>query len=248
MNYTILVPQGAEYQAVCRGLSKTGSPQPQVLPIPIGYQPVTHYLEKWQKSEQFLTDTRPQVLLMGLAGSLSPQYNIGDIVLYQNSIWVSNQSEPSLPGSDRKLQLNSQTLPSAISTDSTLTTLVHHHLQEKTYLVKGLTSDRLIWSSLEKQQLSQLYQAGVVDMEGYAVLKVLNSKEVAVAMLRVISDDCYYDLPDLNCAFSPDGALKALPLAIGMIRQPLAATRLIRGSLKGLRVLQEVTADLFRVC
>ena len=103
----------------------------------------------------------------------------------------------------------------------------------------------LIWSSSEKHQLGQVYQAGVVDMEGYALLKVLNRLGVAVAMLRVISDDCYYDLPDLNFAINPDGKLEPLPLAMGMLRQPIAATRLIRGALQGLRVLQQVTADLF---
>jgi len=237
---TILVPQGAEYQAVCRGLSQISTPHPQVLAIPIGCEPVTRYLEKWQKSEQFPTYPHTRILLMGLAGSLSPQYKLGDIVLYQDCICPSNQSKSWLSQSDRKLQLDSPTLPSALSTDSELTNLIKHHLQEKAYLVRGLTSDRLIWSSSQKRQLGQIYQTAVVDMEGYAVLEVLNSTGVAVAMLRVISDDCYYDLPDLNFAISPDGVLETFPLAMGMMRQPLAATRLIRGSLKGLRILQQV--------
>ncbi|NEP61216.1 MAG: phosphorylase [Symploca sp. SIO2G7] len=242
---TILVPQGAEYQAVCRGISQTNAPQPQILAIPIGGKSVTCYLAKWQKSEQFPTHPQPKVLLMGLAGSLSPQYHLGDMVLYQDCLYPANQFKQSLPTSDRQLQLDSPTLPSTIATDTELTTLVQHHLPERADLVKGLTSDRIIWSSSEKRQLGQSYQAAVVDMEGYAVLEVLYSMGVAVAMLRVISDDCYYDIPDLNFAINPDGKLKSLPLAMGMIRQPLAATRLIRGSLKGLRVLQQVTASLF---
>jgi len=40
-------------------------------------------------------------------------------------------------------------------------------------------------------------------------------------MLRVISDDCEHDLPDLTSALSPDGSLQPLPLAIGLLRQPL---------------------------
>ncbi|NEQ67717.1 MAG: phosphorylase [Symploca sp. SIO2D2] len=239
---TILVPQGAEYQAVCRGLSQINPPQPQVIAIPIGCEPVTRYLAKWQKSEQFLTHPQPKILLMGLAGSLSPQYHLGDIVLYQDCVYPANQSECSLPTIDRQLSLNSPTLP----TDKELTTLIQHHLPERADLVRGLTSDRIIWSSSEKRQLGQVYQAAVVDMEGYAVLEVLYSMGVAVAMLRVISDDCYHDLPDLNCAISPEGKLESLPLAMGMVRQPLAATRLIRGSLKGLRILQQVTASLFQ--
>ena len=240
---TILVPQGAEYQAVCRGLSQINAPQPQVIAIPIGCEPVTRYLAKWQKGEQFLTHPQPKILLMGLAGSLSPQYHLGDMVLYQDCLYPANQSEGSLLTSDdRQLPFNSPILP----TDKELTILIQHHLPERADLVTGLTSDRIIWSSSEKRQLGQVYQAAVVDMEGYAVLEVLYSMGVAVAMLRVISDDCYYDLPDLNFAISPEGKLESLPLAMGMIRQPLAATRLIRGSLKGLRVLQQVTASLFK--
>jgi len=282
---TILVPQGAEYQAVCRGLSPINAPQPQVIAIPIGCEPVTRYLAKWQKSEQFLTHPQPNILLMGLAGSLSPQYHLGDIVLYQDCVYPvisspveylhfgENKAEPTpnpskegnrrqkavqqsccrrlgkekgckveINDNYRQLPLNSPTLP----TDKELTTLIQHHLPERADLVRGLTSDRIIWSSSEKRQLGQVYQAAVVDMEGYAVLEVLYSMGIAVAMLRVISDDCYYDLPDLNFAISPEGKLETLPLAMGMMRQPLAATRLIRGSLKGLRVLQQVTASLFK--
>lgn len=243
--HTILVPQGAEYQAVCRGLSQASTPQPQVLAIPIGSEPVIDYLKRWHKSEQFPTNSHQKILLLGLAGSLSPQYNLGDIVLYQDCVCTSNQSELGLAESNHKLLLDYPTLPSALSTDYELTTLLQHHLPQRVDLVRGLTSDRLIWSSSEKRQLGQVYQAGVVDMEGYAVLEVLNHLGVTVAMLRVISDDCYYDLPDLNFAISSDGKLEPLPLAMGMIRQPIAATRLIRGSLQGLRVLQQVTADLF---
>jgi hypothetical protein len=65
-----------------------------------------------------------------------------------------------------------------------------------------------------------------------------------VGMIRVVSDDCFHDLPDLSAAFSPEGSLKPLPLAIGMARQPLAASRLIRGSLKGLSRLEKLSRQL----
>jgi nucleoside phosphorylase len=111
--------------------------------------------------------------------------------------------------------------------------------------VKSLTSDRVIWSAAEKRYLSEQYGADVVDMEGFAVLEFLSQAGVAIAMLRVISDDCQHDIPDLNSSVSPDGALQPLSLATQMLRQPIAATRLIRGSLKGLKVLQEITTTLF---
>lgn len=215
----ILVPQGAEYQAVCRGLISINSPKPLVLPIPIGCNALTKHLEKLQQAGHF--QNSPQnVLLMGLCGSLSAQYVVGDVVVYQDCINEVNSSQ---------------------SCNSELTESLSKNLKEKAYLVKGLTSDRLIHSASEKQYLGQLYNTDVVDMEGLAVLEVLKK----VGIVRVISDDIHHDLPNLASAISPDGALLPLPLALGMMRQPIATTRLIWGSLRGLRVLQNTTRLLF---
>ncbi|NET63746.1 MAG: phosphorylase [Moorea sp. SIO1G6] len=229
----ILVPQGAEYQAICRGINQiTGRPLPRILSIPIGAEPVTQYLETWlQTTTNFPKHSQPQVLLMGLCGSLSPNYSVGDIVVYNDCVAIDrNQDRPE---------------PLVQQCCSQLTSLVQQQLGKKANLVRGLSSDRIIWSSLEKRQLGQSYQADVVDMEGFATLSVLNAKGFAVAMVRVISDDSYYNIPDLTSAISADGSLKPLPLAMGMLKQPIAATRLIRGSLRGLKVLEELSIRLF---
>ena len=190
----------------------------------MGIEPLIHYLG--QRREQ-ISDFQ-SLLLVGLCGSLSPEYAIGDIVLYQECIYAPPSSPPQLRGCDRSL-----------------TAILHRNLQEKASLVRGLTSDRPIWSAQEKRHLGQRYGAGAVDMEGFAALDFLEGAGVAVAMLRVISDDCCHNLPDLNPAFRPDGSLAPFPLTLGLLRHPLAAARLVRGSLRGLEVLQQVTADLF---
>jgi hypothetical protein len=225
---TILVPQGAEYKAVCRGLSPIKPPKPLVVPIPVGSKPVTHYLERWQQTEDFLTTKPLGILLMGLCGSLSPQLAVGDIVNYQTCAYMSNQTTALLH-----------------SCDGELTTLLHHKLGEQVSRVKGFTSDRIIVSAEEKRHLGQLYNSQVVDMEGFAALEVLSRVGVAVGMVRVVSDDADRNLPNLSSAISPEGSLQPLPLALGMMRQPIAASRLIRGAMHGLRVLQEVTTKLF---
>ncbi len=224
----ILVPQGAEYGSVCRSLNRVTVPTPSVFPIPVGFKPLTRYLERWQQAGHLRESSQPKVLLMGLCGSLTPNYSIGEIVLYRDCVC--------------KLDTGLQQLRNC---DPELTTLLHHQLKDKAFLVKALTSDRLVSSAAEKRQLGQSYQAEVVDMEGFAALEVLTQAGVAVAMVRTISDDTHHDLPDLSSAISPDGLLEPLPLAIGMLRQPIAATRLIRGSLRGLKVLQAVTTSLF---
>lgn len=109
----------------------------------------------------------------------------------------------------------------------------------------GLTSDRLIYAANEKRYLGQVYGADVVDMEGFAALEVLSRFGVAVSMLRVVSDDIHHNIPNLTNAFNPDGSLQARLLAIGLLRQPIAATRLIFGAMRGLQVLQNVTTFLF---
>ena len=165
---------------------------------------------------------------MGLCGSLSPDYAIGDIVVYQECVYESKGSTPRWQSCDREL-----------------TTLLHHKLKERASLVRAFTSDRIIFSAKEKRHVGQINNADVVDMEGFAALDVLSQAGVAVAMVRVISDDSHHNIPNLTSVLSPDGSLQPLPLAIAMIQQPIAATRLIRGAIHGLRSLQQVTTVLF---
>lgn len=227
--HAILVPQGPEYKAVSQGLSRVSVPTPPVLPIPVGQAPLTRHLEKLQQAGQILNHPQPRVLLMGLCGSLTPRYDVGDIVIYQGCVYGGSNAAT----------------PKKRPCEPALTATLYHRLKERAILVKALTSDRLIYSAVEKRHLSQLYGADVVDMEGFAALEVLSQAGAAVAMIRVISDDCHHNLPDLSSALSPDGSLKSLPLAIGLMRQPIAAARLIRGALRGLQVLQEITTCLF---
>ena len=215
---TILVPQGAEYKAVCRGLSDVTGSIPTLVAIPVGMKPLLKYLQQGQ----FLAP-KSRVLIMGICGSLSDRYTVGDIVLYQDCIYQEKSQE----------------------CDRSFTAQLHSALSEKASLVKSLTSDRVIWSAAEKRHLAETLAADIVDMEGFTALEFFNTAGVEVAMLRIVSDDCQHDIPDLTPAINSDGSLRPLPLAMGMLRQPLAATRLIRGSLKALKVLEKVTSLLF---
>ncbi len=64
-------------------------------------------------------------------------------------------------------------------------------------------------------------------------------------MLRVVSDDLTGDIPNLDSAIDPNGNLQTWPMAIAFLQQPLAAIRLIKGSLRGLKTLQQITTQLF---
>ena len=159
---------------------------------------------------------------MGLCGSLTATWRVGDRVFYQSCKDASGR---------------------VWACDRILTAQIQQRLQEEIPRVQAFTSDHILSSAHEKQQLGQFHQADVVDMEGSAILTALGA-ECAIAMLRVVSDDTDHDLPDLSAAISPEGTLRLLPLTANIMRQPIAALRLIRGSLKGLRTLQATAARL----
>jgi hypothetical protein len=216
----ILVPRGAEYRAVRRGL-KGVFPTPPILAIPVGVKATKRLL---QKAIAPMTPSR--VLLVGLCGSLQPHHTVGDLVLYDCCLY----------GELAKVQ----TLPC----DPQLTAMLAERLGKQAIRVQGLTSDSLVVAAAQKRHLGQQYRADVVDMEGFAVLEQFSALGASVAMLRVVSDDDGFDLPDLSAAIAPDGRLKSLPLALKLLGQPRASVRLIRSSLKALHVLQALGAKL----
>ena len=223
---TILVPQGAEYRAVCRGLRDVLNP-PAVFPIPVGPTALTATLERLQQAGCLFDGQH--LLVMGLCGSLTPDLTVGTEVLYEACV----STQPAQTGK-------------WLECDRGLTSQIHTLLGGAIPSVKAVTSDRVISRSLEKRQLAQTTQAEVVDMEGFAALAVLTGLGVAVATLRVISDDSQHDIPDLSHAFAANGSLKPVSLALALLKQPIAAVGLIRGSLKSLKILQNLTSELFK--
>ncbi|MER3432849.1 MAG: phosphorylase [Leptolyngbya sp. ERB_1_1] len=202
----ILVPQGAEYQAVYQGIQAKVNP-PKVIAIPAGGAAM-------RQIDRFFEAT--EVLVMGLCGSLSPELKVGTIALYRACVDFSGQMKACDHAFTQRLQAQLQVSP-----------------------VLGLTSDRVICSAIEKRELGKTYGAEVVDMEGFAILSNLR-----VAMLRVVSDDLQGDLPNLSNVIDANGKIQSIPMAKAMIQRPIAAGRLIRGSLTGLRKLRQLAAEL----
>ncbi len=210
-NCIFFVPRGAEYEAVCRGFGKNINPL-QVIPIPMGVKPVRNYLQNYDL-------TGKQVLLIGLGGSLATELNIGDVVIYQSCSYVDNNSQLITKQCDPNLvDFISQLLPKAKK-------------------VNGITCDNLIHLATEKQELGKKYDVKVVDMEGFAILELCQS----AVIIRVISDDCHHNLPDLNCAINNQGNLDNFKMTMAFLRQPLTALRLIKGSLKALKILEKIS-------
>jgi nucleoside phosphorylase len=191
---------------------------PQIIPITIGVRQFPDHLQKLGQSLNFLNKREPKVVLMGLAGSLSDRYRVGDGVIYQGC---------SLETGDYR-----QFDPEITAAIAQLTGFS---------LVKGLTSDRILSQAREKRRLGQLGY-DVVDMEGALVLATL--PEFKVGMVRVISDGVTQDLPDLARALDERGNLQPLLLTRQMLAHPVAAAHLIRGSLQGLSLLARLARQL----
>ncbi|MGK7878870.1 MAG: purine phosphorylase, partial [Crocosphaera sp.] len=186
---TVLVPQGMEYQAVCKGVDKNKS-KLKIIAIPAGIQPLINFLEQWQQTPNFLDKIPERLILMGLGGSLSLNYSVGDVILC------------------KKCGLMDYSQESRGSCDQFLTERLFTQLGNSTIIGEGISSDRIICSAEEKLLLGKKYQADVVDMEGYALLNWGDKLNIPVAMIRVISDGCQQDLPDLTGAFAEDGSLQ----------------------------------------
>ena len=220
---TIIVPQGAEYRAVKAGLNKLSATRPLVIDIPIGGKNI----EQTLASKNFWQPKPQQVLMMGLCGSLSPKFSVGEAILYQNCCIQPQKYQ----ASDRDLNL---WLERKISSRKT-----------KLPVVSGLTSDRIVTTTEEKRQFAKRFTASVVDMESYYYLKLLQEQNVAVSILRIVSDDVRYDLPNLERAISKEGKIKPWIMFAQAIEKPLASLIFIRGSLKGLQQLKQITTKIF---
>lgn len=205
---TVLVPRGAEFAAVRRGVPESVP----VVPIPAGAGVRAFALEQVRS---------PRVLLAGLCGSLTPAHCVGDVVLW-DSCRQGDRVLSCDPDFTRSLQ------------------------REGVVIASGLTSDTVVCAARAKQDLHERTGATVVDMEGFWLLDTWQGTPAppAVAMLRVVSDGCDRDLPDLSRAITPDGRLQAGTVALSFLRQPLASVQFARDAARSLSCLTRAVAAL----
>jgi nucleoside phosphorylase len=212
----ILVCHGAEFKAVKKALDNHNISK-NIIPLPIGIKAVNKFLTS-QKLPQY------SVILIGLGGSLSPKYKVGNVLIYENCSYI-----------DKNDKIYTK------SCDSTLNNWLKTKLNAS--FVNGLTVDNLIYSSITKINLSHLSNAEVIDMESYAVMSYFKS----VSIIRIISDNYDDNLPDLNSAITPEGKLNNFKMAIAFIKEPQKAVKLIKNALISLKILEKVSQQL-RMC
>lgn len=127
--------------------------------------------------------------------------------------------------------------------DEELVRGVHATLPAAT-LVHGCTVDHVVTRATERAALAAAYNADAVDMEGTHVARALAAGGRASLIVRVASDDPSFDLPPIENAFSSDGAIRPLHLALAFARRPKAAARFVAGATRSLSVLGGVAHAL----
>ncbi|HIK36397.1 MAG TPA: hypothetical protein IGQ44_00170 [Geminocystis sp. M7585_C2015_104] len=212
-SFIILVCNGAEYKTVKRGLRDT-SLSDRIIPIPIGIQAVYRFLETSN------IDKNTPVILLGLAGSLSKEYSVGDVVVYDSCCYLEKGKLLTKP------------------CNGMLKNYLVKRLNAST--VGGITSDILLWESSQKKRLFQQSQAMVVDMESFAILSYF----ATAAVVRVVSDGVDDNLPQLNQAITPTGELDGVRMFFAFLRQPVRGIKLVKNSLISLRKLEAVVRKL----
>ena len=227
----VLVPAGFEHLIVRASIGLTLSPSPVVLSIPMGPVASANYIRKMIESGTFFKPAS-NILLIGLAGGLSPDLRAGDMVLIEEC--------GSYHQFDQLDQLSVRWLPFDH-------TLVNSLIQILPAVKSGrlITTDSVVCESEDKLNLWRHSGADVVDMEGFIALKLLSESGHHVSILRVISDDSHHDLPDIESVVSASGSLALLPLVLSFLRRPRVSIRFIGASLTGLFSLFVLTAQLF---
>jgi hypothetical protein len=211
----IIVPQGQEYQVVCRAVQNSNS-NLLVIPIPIGSSKFVQQLEKCLDGYSF-----NQALLLGLCGSLSVKNHVCDRLIYQNCKIENKQIQ-------------------SLRTNFLITNSIYEKLNGSANLIDNLTSDRLICEVETKKELAEIHQTNAVDMESYHVLAECKKRSIDLGIVRVVSDGLDFDLPDLSDAIV-EGEMIAEKLAIAMISQPCRSYYLVKNALKALKELENCT-------
>jgi Phosphorylase superfamily len=97
---------------------------------------------------------------------------------------------------------------------------------------------------MEKRSLHATTGCDVVDMETFWIVALMQQRGISVMGLRVVCDGVRGDLPDLSQAFDSNGALQPWALGRSFVRKPVAALRLVWGSIVALRKLEDCAAML----
>ncbi len=231
----VLVPRGAEYRSVQRGLKKiSDNSSIQILEIPAG-ETVREFLRDLVQDWKLVK----QVFVLGLCGGLTDAVTVGQVGCYECCRLAAGRTAPQPPILGE---------PELIERFMSPQNIVLSGIQERGLggfiQWKAVTTEQVIATEVEKRSLHATTGCDVVDMETFWILDFMGQRGVGVMVLRVVSDGVAGDLPDLAQVFDGAGVLQPWALVGAFVRKPVAALRLIRGSIVALQKLEDCAAML----
>jgi nucleoside phosphorylase len=217
------VCRGAEENAVRKGLARAGATRAVGVCV-MGAGPPAALAA----ADAATADGAPaRVLVAGLCGGLSPALDVGDVLLYH----TIGDEAGSLAQTDDALTARLADLAGCVQTG-----------------IRAAAVSSVVTESAAKRALAQRCDADAVDMESLVVLERLTRAGSSVAVLRVVSDSVADDLPDLNAAIAPDGAVSGRALLTASLRKPGAALAMARNGVRALGALERAMSAVAREC
>jgi adenosylhomocysteine nucleosidase len=174
------------------------------------------------------------ILTTGVAGALSPNLAVGDIVIANRFILDRADTE----GGNAVLEV-----------DNSRVEAVQHLLNASGFAVSAgglLTSPGVVGTPEAKREARRRHGAIAVDMESAAVAFAARESDAPVVCIRAIMDPAEEHV--LDGGISSDGRIKPLKAAGSLIRKPssiLRVPRLLRNLTLASRTLAEAIVTIF---
>jgi adenosylhomocysteine nucleosidase len=113
----------------------------------------------------------------------------------------------------------------------------------------ALVSYPSVCGSQQKRKLREAFRAALVDMEAAAVAQGAEARGIEFRVLKVVSDDSEFEMPDVQSFVTGNGEFRSSAFALHVILRPwLWATtiRLGRNSARASRILCNAISDYVR--
>ncbi len=185
---------------------------------------------------------RPEfVLSVGLAGALSPDCAVGDIVLCERVYRAEPDSEDGRAGEPMLSDLLLLETARRATSGEDLSTRIGN----------SLTTPYLVAEPRHKTLLRQATGMDVVEMESYWVGQAAQEQHLPFLAVRVISDGVEDPVPDIPGVVTPEGEQRVRKAFPYVVRHPASIPRLLRlagGEVKAVANLTRFLEAFVRAC
>ncbi len=172
------------------------------------------------------------LLIIGLAGGLSPELKTGEVIFYDTCFVF----RPEFGGSDETQNADQSSVCDFQVSSALRQLLMEDGLQ--CMFGAGLTLDFMVTTPEEKLAMGESYGAAAVDMESHDVIAVGTQFGLPVIVLRVILDEATQKTPDFNLALDASGQMNNLKALFSMLLRPIAAIQFFFSLSHAMKVLR----------